>query len=195
MSRTVGIIGKSSDELRSNSSNLAWARQSEGSYDGTLDGDRPRAGDNYIFSIYKDGDLVATEFRPLLTILTAATSMKYMNWHENGSDMTDLFNPSMPLSGLQTSLWVNWISNPYAELIEGIWVSQTNGDYDNATKFKLGQLRVNATPSGTDVKFTSLTGVLNYESSLMIKDGYREIGMRYRTTDGTKKTMSNYYYP
>lgn len=196
ISRTAGITDAAASTLRSNNSaSMQWAHQSDGSYDGNVESNRPLKGDKYVFSMYKNGALVATEFRTLLTDLTSAVNMKNMAWHENGSNTIAAFDSSnASLSGLKTTLLVDWISNPNAELIDGIWISQTDGNYDNATKFSLGATSVLAAPRGAiGTYFTSLTGVLNYDNPPL--DGFREIDMHYRTTDGTKKVMSNYYYP
>jgi hypothetical protein len=120
--------------------------------------------------------------------------MQYLPWHQNGPNTMAAFDKmNTNLTGLKNSLSIDWIANPYAELIDSIWVSQTDGNYSNATAFKLGSTEVVATPDGAGAKFTSITGSLEYINAPL--DGFREIGFSYRTTDGTKKYMTNYFYP
>jgi hypothetical protein len=193
MSRTAGISGSNAATLTSNNSNAQWAGSSDGSYNGA-NGTRPLKGAVYTFKIYNDGALVATETRTLLTDLVAATQEVNMPWNSIGPNTTaalDVNNSA--LSGTQTSLKIDWIQNSSAEQIKNVWISQTDGSYDNSTSFKLGATSVNAVPNGTNATFTSLTGTPSYNSAPY--GGYREIGFSYRMLDGSTKNAVYTYYP
>lgn len=194
MSHTAGITGTSASTLKSNDDWYTWAKKSEGAYDGTVESSRPIKGDIYTFRLYKDQSLVATETRALLDDVTSATNMQYLPWHISGPNTAAAFDiANTALNGLQTSVLLDWINNPNAEPIFKYWFSKTDGNGDTSTPIKLGETSVLATPGGINTRFTSLTGKLSY--SVPPLDGYRNVGFVYRTTNGTKKVMVNYYFP
>jgi hypothetical protein len=88
------------------------------------------------------------------------------------------------------------ISKLGAELIQYVWVSETNGAGDNATNFGLGVTSVLATPLATaagGTQFTGTTGTNSY--NVAPYGGYRKIGFVYQMPDGSSKSASYVYCP
>ena len=196
MARTAGITAETgAGRLGVNVNHANWAQGNDGSFNGAM-GTRPAKGAVYTFSLYQAGAMAATETRRLLTTLTPVTLAAGLPWHGIGSNLAaavDLGLGNTALFGEQTSLWVDWIKNPWAEPVSGVYVSQNNGAYENATKFPIGATSVLATPVGSGNKFTSLNGPLNETGP--VYGGYREIGLTYRTVDGSDKIAAYAYYP
>ncbi len=193
MGRTQGLNGEAAKKLRPNVTQANFSNDTDGSYYGTS-GTRPTKGETYTFSMYKAGALVATETRRLLTDLTPATQAYKLPWHEAGDNLLAALAVTNPaLNGEQTSLLIDWRKNPVAEPVRSVYVSQNNGGYDNATPFAIGSTSVVATPVGTGNKFTALTGPLN--DSTLPYGGFREIGLEYRTVDGSSKSADFSYRP
>lgn len=195
MSKTNGITGTAATALSTNnSSQLNWAQAGDGAYTGAVESKRPLKGDKYIFSMYKNGALVATEFRLLATDLTSAANMNYLYWHTPGVNTVAAFDLSnSSLAGQQTRMAVDWIIDPRAEFIDSVWVSQTDGEWASAAPALLIPGTAVVTPLSSNAFFTSLNGTKSYNVQPL--DGFREIDMHYRTTDDSKKVMSNVYYP
>lgn len=194
MSKTKAVSGGDALLLASNTTHAIygrqWAQESEGSYNGkgNTTSSRPVKGAVYTFALYKNGVLFDTETRTLLTDLVPATQAINMQWNgigEKTKSALDINNAA--LNGAQSALTIDWIQNPSAEQIRSVWVSQTDGGYDNATKFQRGATSVIATPysrTGTTT-FTALAGA--YSQSAAPYKGFREIGFSYRMLDGSTK--------
>jgi hypothetical protein len=204
MSRTQGVSGTNATTYRSNptlnvnnsvsdnNNSFMWASAngSDGSYNGQT-GTRPTKGAVYTFALYANGLPYKTETRTLLTDLVDATQGINLQWHGIGANSVAALNPAnTALNGVQSSLLVDWVVNPAAEQVRSMWVSQTNGGYENATAIAPGANSVVATPlEGT---FTALTGpVVNTGPNY---SGYREIGLSYRILDGSAKYSVYTYY-
>ena len=195
MSKTNGITGAAASALSTNnSSQLNWAQQSDGAYTGSIEGNRPVKGEKYIFSMYKNGTLVATEFRILAADVTSAVNMNNLYWHSPGlNTLAALDFSNSSTVGRQTRMVVDWIIDPHAESIDSVWVSQTDGEWASTSPSLSNPGIAVVTPLTQGTFFTSLIGVKSYGAQPF--DGFREIDMHYRTTDDTKKVMSNIYYP
>lgn len=200
MSKTKGIRGTAATELAANTTTAPytyqWAAGSDGSYNGSVNvSARPVKGSVYTFEIYKNGTAVATENRTLLTDMVAATQAVNMQWNDIGASTRDALNiTKTALNGVQTSLPIDWTQNPSAEQIKFVWISQTDGGYDNATKIVLGATSVNATPyasTGTTT-FTALAGPQSLNAAPY--SGFREVGFNYRMLDGSTKNAVYTYY-
>jgi hypothetical protein len=120
-----------------------------------------------------------------------------MQWNDIGPQSTSAMDvKNTLLNGVQSTLAVDWIQNPFAEQIKYVWVSQTNGGYDNGTKILAGATSVIATPytgDTTTTQFTGMTGTPSYNAAPF--GGYREIGFNYRMLDGSSKNAVYSYYP
>jgi hypothetical protein len=95
-----------------------------------------------------------------------------------------LLNPQNPVSSVK----LNWnlpklgvATITEVEPIKNVWVSQSDGGYENSAKFKIGEKYVAATPL-TGQTFTSVG-----------QGGIREIGIEYRMMDGSTKTHIFFY--
>jgi hypothetical protein len=196
MSRTAGISGTAAATLATNFTALNWAGASDGSYNG-VNGTRPTKGSVYFFNLYNNGTLVAAEKRTLLSDLVAATQEVNMQWNDIGRKTTSALDPSnTTLNGEQTSMPIDWIQNPAAERINYLWISQTDGGYDNSTPILPGATSLTAVPfssSGGSTTFTSLTNPRSY--NVYPFSGYREIGFTYRMLDGSTKQAVYSYWP
>ncbi|WP_367849171.1 hypothetical protein [Rhodoferax sp. WC2427] len=208
MSRTLGVAGSDASTYRtntrflvgnsvqSNNNSFQWASYdgTDGSYNGQAgSGTRPTKGAVYTFNLYSGANLYKTETRTLLADLVDATQGINMQWHGIGANTRAALDPAnAALNGAQTSLLVDWTVNPAAEQVRGLWVSQTDGGYDNATAFGPGSSSVVATPlSGTT--FTQLSGTYMADSAPY--SGFREVGLNYRILDGSNKQAVYTYNP
>jgi hypothetical protein len=200
MSRTMGLSGSAATTLDNNPSQAPytyqWGSATDGSYNGS-NGVRPTKGAVYVFKIYNNGALVATEKRTLLTDLVAATQEVNVPWNGIGPSTTSALEvTNTALNGTQTSLPVDWTQNPSAEPLKYIWVSQTNGGYNNGTAILPGATSVNATPyAGNGVATTFTSMVAPFSDNQAPFGGYREIGFNYRMLDGSSKQAVYTYYP
>lgn len=199
MSKTKAVSGPNASQLASNTTEARsdqWAKESDGSYYGQSSNPslRPVKGAVYTFALYKNGVLFDTETRTLLTDLVPATQAINMQWNGigvNTKNALDINNTA--LNGAQSALTIDWVQNPSAEQIRSIWVSQTDGGYDNVTKFLRGDTRVIATPysrTGTTT-FTALAGTI----SVLSRGLFRDIGFNYRMLDGSSKQAVYYSNP
>ena len=200
MSRTSGISGAPALALAANPttapSTSQWAAGTDGSYNGSANlASRPSKGFVYTFDLYKNGVAVATETRTLLTDLVPATQAVNLPWNGIGSNTGNALDiANTTLNGQRTSLALDWTQNPSAEQIKSVWVSQTDGGYDNATKIVQGATSVIATPytsTGTTT-FTALAGTVSLNAAPY--SGFREIGFGYRMLDGSTKSAVYTYY-
>jgi hypothetical protein len=200
MSRTKAVTGTDASVLAANPSSapnsFQWGSATDGSYNG-ISGVRPTKGKVYIVEIYNNGTLVATEKRTLLTDLVAADQAIHMQWNAAGPKILSALDPlNTALNGVQNSLPIDWIQNTSAEPIKYVWVSQTNGGYDNGTGIPPGATSLIATPytgNSTTTQFTGLTSTLSYNVAPF--GGYREIGLNYRMLDGSSKNAVYTYFP
>ena len=199
MARTAGLEGDSASILGPNNPSNEWVQKTDrGAYDGKIESKRPLKGDVHTFNFYKDGGLVDTEVRRLMTDLVSPLNLSKLPWHgdvKNTLDAIDIAN--VQLNGLQTSLKVDWVINPKAEFIDVVWISQIDGNFHNRTPVALGAFSVDAKPKNLTAesisRFTSLTGPVNYDYGPV--DGYRNIGLQYRTTDGSYKVTEYWVDP
>ena len=189
-------IYNANNSLLANNNTFQWASYngSDGSYNGqAASGTRPTKGAVYTYSLYNGANLYKTETRTLLSDLVDATQGINLQWHGIGAATSAALDPAnTALNGVQTSLPVDWAVNPAAEQVKNIWVSQTDGGYDNATRFPLGASSVNATPVGATT-FTQLSGALMVTSAPY--SGFREVGLAYRILDGSNKQAVYTYRP
>ncbi len=160
----------------------------EGSYNGDDQSRRPIAGDFYRFSAYKAGTIVYTDYQPLTSdVLNPLLAHKVL-WMTPGSNILAALDPTNTTLNPATSissLDINWSSPMIAKItitevepIKNVWVSQTNGGFENSAKLKIGEMKITAMPlSGQE--FTSLG--LNQ---------LREIGIEHRMMDGSVKASS-----
>lgn len=191
MSRTEGLTGASATRLGENLAENNWAHANDGSYNG-VDGTVPKKGSVYTFQLFKNTALVATETRLLLGDLPAAKDGYRTYWHGIGSHtQAALDKTNTALNGELSSLLVDWVANPRAEVIRYLWVSQNDGSGDNGTAFTPGVESVLATPTN-GTKFTSLISGSQNQAPY---GGYREIGLSYWTRDGSVKSASYVYRP
>lgn len=164
---------------------------SEGSYNGQDDSLRPKAGDFYKFSAYKLGVLYRVEYERLLSDLQDPRLGNKVLWMTPGSDILaalDSRNQSLNPTSSVSSLKLNWnlpklgsATITEIEPIKNVWVSQSDGGYENSSKLKIGDKEIIATPLAGQT-FTSIhAGCI------------REIGIEHRMMDGSTKT-SNYFY-
>lgn len=196
MSRTLGLSGGQETQYRSNngsSSNWSHGYATEGSYDG-YSGTRPKAGDVYTLNFYTaSGSLVATEYDRLFADLTDAVVASKLPWYEASQSVYDALDPSNPnYNGAISSLPLSWNENFAAEPIKNIWASQTDGQYGNGfpatakgtsmTIYPISNSTISSTSGAYSPNGTPITG-------------YREIGVGYRTIDGTTKAAHYYYDP
>ncbi|NVO06392.1 MAG: hypothetical protein HXX19_10885 [Rhodoferax sp.] len=160
LSRTKAVTGPNASVLDSiPTSAPQWASASDGSYTGTA-GVRPTQGAVYTFEIYKNATLVTTETRTLQSNLVPAEQAVNLAWNSPGTNtLAALDITNTALNGIQNSMLVDWVQNPLAEQIKFIWVSQTNGDSDNATSFLPTATSVLATPFTADSSITQFTGM------------------------------------
>ena len=133
-----------------------------------------------------------------MTDLVSPTNLSKLPWHGDGKNTLDAIDiANVKLNGLQTSLTVDWVKHPKAEFIDSVWISQIDGNFDNSTRVALGVTTVEAKPVNRTAesisRFTSLTGPVNYDNGPV--DGYREIGLNYRTTDGSFKVTEYWVDP
>lgn len=208
MSRTQGVSGSDATTYRpnpryqasnsdlDNNNSFQWASYYgiDGSYNGDAgSGTRPTKGAVYTFNLYNGTNLYKTETRTLLSDLVDATQGVNMQWHGIGAATRAALDPTNAnLNGAQTSLLVDWTVNPVAEQVRNLWVSQTDGGYDNTTAFAPGSSSVNATPlAGTT--FTQLSGPFMVDGAPY--SGYREVGLAYRILDGSNKQAVYTYRP
>jgi hypothetical protein len=195
MSRTKAVTGANASVLDTNPTS-GGATSTDGSYDGT-NGVKPIKGTVYTFEIFNNATLVATETRTLSSDLVPADQAVNLPWNDPGPNTLaamDITNTA--LNGIQNSMLVDWIQKPGAELIQYLWVSETNGAGDNATPFVPGVTSVIATPLATaagSTQFTGMTGTTSY--NVAPYGGYREIGMSYQMLDGSSKSAAYVYYP
>jgi hypothetical protein len=200
ISRTKDVAGANASVLDTNPTSapykFQWGSATDGSYNGVT-GVRPTKGKVYVFDIYNNGTKVVTEKRTLLTDLVAADQAINMQWNDIGPQSTSAMDvKNTLLNGVQSTLAVDWIQNPSAEQIKYVWVSQTNGGYDNGTKILAGATSVIATPytgDSTTTQFTGMTGTPSYNATPF--GGYREIGFNYRMLDGSAKNAVYSYFP
>lgn len=200
MSKTMGLSLPAAATLDTNPTTppykFQWGSASDGSYNGAS-GTRPSKGAVYVFKIYNNGTLVATEKRIILTDLVAATQEVNVPWNSIGSKTTaalDVTNTA--LNGTQTSLPIDWTQSPSAEQIKYIWISQTDGGYDNGTTIQPGATSVIATPYTGNASPTTFTSIVApYSDSQAPYGGYREIGFTYRMLDGSSKNAVYSYWP
>ena len=202
MARTAGLEGVSASDLGTNNTTMSWVQPNDvGAYDGSpkSESKRPLKGDVHTFKFYnKDGGLVDTEVRRLMTDLVSPTNLSKLPWHGSGKNTLDAIDiANVKLNGLQTSLTVDWVKHPKAEFIDLVWISQIDGNFNNSTRVALGATTVDAKPANSTPeaisRFTSLTGPVNYNFGPV--DGYREIGLQYRTTDGNIKVTEYWVDP
>ncbi len=196
-SRTLDISGPNASVLDANPTlTPQWASATDGSYTGAT-GVRPTLGTVYTFEIYKDATLVTTETRTLQSNLVPAEQAVNLAWNDLGTQsLAALDVTNTALNGIQNTLLVDWIKKPLAEPIKYVWVSQTNGDSDNATSFLPTATSVLATPftaDGSITQFTGMAGTTNYNGP--VYGGYRELGFNYLMSDGSAKSAVYVYYP
>ena len=195
MSRTKAVSGANATVLDTNPTS-GGASSTDGSYDGT-NGVRPIKGTVYTFEIYNNATLVAIETRTLQSDLVPADQAVNLAWDDPGPNtLAALDITNTALNGIQNSMLIDWVQKPGAELIQYIWVSETNGAGDNATSFVPGVTSVLATPLATSAgstQFTGMTGTTSYNAAPY--GGYREIGFSYKTSDGSSKSAQYVYYP
>lgn len=200
LSRTSGITGTGAATLAANPSAQPhasqWGSVADGSYNGSNAAQRPLKGGIYTFELFKNGVAGPVETRTLLTDVVPATQAVNLQWNDIGSNTANALDiANTTLNSTQTALKVDWTLNPSAEQIRYIWVSQTDGGYDNATPIALGATSVVATPrasTGTTT-FTALAGTPSLSTAPF--SGYREIGFNYRMLDGSTKHAVYTYYP
>jgi hypothetical protein len=195
MARTKAVTGLNASVLDTNPTS-GGPSSTDGSYDGT-NGVKPTKGTVYTFEIYNNATLVATEHRTLQSDLVPAEQAVNLAWNDPGpSTLAALDITNTALNGIQNSMLVDWIQKPGAELIQYVWVSETNGAGDNATSFVPGVTSVLATPLATaagSTQFTGMTGTPSYNAAPY--GGYREIGFSYQMSDGSSKSAQYVYYP
>jgi len=193
MSRTSALSAAGATTLSPNGMYFSWSNGADGSYNGSA-GTRPIKGGIYTFTLYLGSTLVATETRVLVTNLVPATNAVNLPWNTVGSNTLAALDPTnTALNGTQTSLAIDWIQNPAAEKINNLWISQTDGSYNNVTPFKLGVTSVIATPYGSGNTFTALTGTKNTTAPNVT--GIRDIGFSYYMLDGSAKQAGYSYWP
>ena len=158
---------------------------------------RPKAGDFYKFTFYKNEKMVGVEFDRLNSDLIKAAAARNMAWNSFDAELLRIyFDPknetTNPKSGTLDSLLLRWTQNPNAERIDHFWVSQIDGDYRNSTPLPVGATSIIAKPmQGTS--YTSLGVPLADREAPY--NGYRDIGWQYRMMDGSTKASKYISYP
>jgi hypothetical protein len=144
------------------------------------------------------GNQLGFETTAIMNDLVDPANGVNLQWNSAGPKTLATLDPlNATYSGLVSSLPVDWIQNPGAEQIRGLSITMTNGDDDNTTPVPKGATSIVA-QSPSPFTFASLTGALQgpfVAPFNVTAQGYREIFLGYRTTDGGKKSATFLYYP
>ena len=201
LARTKGLSGTDATTYRpSPTTNANWAQKATGAYvynstTNQMEGTRPTKGAVYTFVLYNSStpSVTITESRTLLVDLVDPIQGVNLPWNTAGASISAALDPSnSALAGPVTSIPLDWVQNPAAELVRQTWISQSNGGYDNKTSFKLGATSVVST-TDTGNPFTDLTLSASAQDTIPT-GGFREIGLNYKMLNGSKKVDNFQYY-
>ena len=201
LAKTKGLSGSDAASYRPNpTTNANWSQKATGAYaynstTGLMEGTRPTKGSVYTFVLYKSStpSTTITETRTLLVDLVDPTQGIRLPWNTAGASVLAALDPSnAALAGPVTSLPLSWVQNPVAELVKEVWISQSNGGYNNTSPFKLGTTSMVATTDAGN-PFTDLTLGASAQNTTPT-GGFREIGMNYKMLNGSTKVDNYQYY-
>lgn len=179
-SRTQGISGTPATTLGTNSTSLLWAQPADGITPASF-----VKGAKYKVELFYGTNVTAAasatpvvEYKTLLSDLIAADKAVNLPWNSLGTASTNALNPAGSLTGVQSTMTVDWVQNQSAQQISFIQsiVDLSTGTYGASV----------GVPKG------ALSTTINYSTPAL--DGNtappnsRTLLFGYRMLDGSNKT-------